>query len=140
MEIIFKRTHAKIKKPRYPGRNVFLLHSPRTVNIEPAATVRIDTEIIILLPNNSWGFVTSKFRGDEIYKFSSDKQRLWVEILNKSKEDALEIKKDSTLGLAVIEPEHLAHKYESKKKTKKNKILKTLKYRPKTKEASWRFV
>ena len=53
MEIIFKRTQLRIKKPKRLGRNVFLLYSPRTVNIEPAVASKIDTEIIIFLPNNS---------------------------------------------------------------------------------------
>ena len=62
---------------------MFALYAPRGINIEPAIE-RIDTEIIVLLPDNSNGFVTSKFRADEIHKFNAKKQHLWVEILNKS--------------------------------------------------------
>ena len=33
------------------------------------------------------------FRGDEINKFNSEQQRLWVELLNKSYEETVEIQK-----------------------------------------------
>ena len=70
-------------------------------------------------------YVTSKFRGDEIHKFSAKKQCLWVEILNKSYKFNLEIEKNSVLGFVVIEPEHLPQTYDEKTKeqgqnTKKN--------------------
>ena len=143
MEIIFKRTHNKVKKPQHINRNVFALYAPRTINIEPATSYKIDTEIIVLLSDNSKGYVTSKFRGGEIRKFKAKKQRL--EILNKSYEDNLKLKKDSVIGFAVIKPEHLAHKHATKKtqkkKTKKGKISKkTSNYRLKTQTAIWRFL
>ena len=93
MEIILKRSQANVKKPRHFQRNVFILYSPRTVKIEPATWKRIDTEIIVFLPKNSKGFVTSVFRGDEIIEFNGEQQSLWVEILNKSYEETIEIKK-----------------------------------------------
>ena len=73
--------------------NVFVIYSPRAVKIEPATSTKIDTEIIVSLPKKSKGFITSIFREEEINEFSSDQQRLWVEILNKSYEETLEIKK-----------------------------------------------
>ena len=91
MEIILKRAQANVKKPRHLQKNVFILYSPRTVKIEPATCKRIDTEIIVFLPKNSKGFVTSVFRGDEISEFNGEHQRLWVEILNKSYEETIEI-------------------------------------------------
>ena len=67
MEIILKRSQANVKKPNHlKKKNVFILYSPRTVKIEPATSKRIDTEIIVSLPKNSKGFVTSIFRGDEV--------------------------------------------------------------------------
>ena len=97
-----------------------------------------------MLPDKSKGYVTSKFKGGEIRKFKAKIQRLWVEILNKSYEDNLKLKKDSVIGFAVIKPEHLAHKHATKKtqkkKTKKDKISKkTSNKRSKAETAIWRF-
>ena len=127
MEIIFKRAYSRAKKLHHIDKNIFALYAPRGVNIEPATSYKIDTEIIVLLPNNSRRLVTSKFRGDEIHKFNAKKERLWVEILNKSYENNLILKKDSIIGFVVIEPEHLPHKHATKitkKKAKKDKISK----------------
>ena len=119
------------------------LYAPTGVNIEPATSYKIDTEIIVLLPNNSSGLVTSKFRGDEIHKFNAKKERLWVEILNKSYEDNLIFKNDSVIGF-VIEPEHLPHKHATKikkKKAKKDKIKKkTSENRAKTQTSIQQFL
>ena len=60
---------------------------------EPATSTKIDTDIIVLLPKNSKGFITSMLREDKINEFSNEQQQLWVEILNKSFEETLEIKK-----------------------------------------------
>ena len=143
MEIIFKRAYSRAKK-LHIDKNVFALYAPRGVNIEPATSYKIDTEIIVLLPNNSSGLVTSKFRGDEIHKFNAKKERLWVEILlNKSYEDNLILKKDSIIRFVVIEPEHLPHKHATKilkKKAKKDKISKkTSDNRAKTQTSIQRF-
>ena len=49
---------------------------------------------------------------------------MWVETLNKSYEETLEIKKNNRLGFVVIEPEHLKFKHEmAKNKKKKNLII-----------------
>ena len=131
MEIILERSQANVKKPRHLQGH--LLYSPRTVKIEPGTWKRIDTEIIVFLPKNSKGFVISVFRGDEIIEFNGEQQRLWVEILNKSYKETIEIKKNNPLGFIVIEPEHLKFKQEKRetlsskatetKKKKKNLIV-----------------
>ena len=142
MEIILKRSQANVKKPKHLKKNVFILYSPRTVKIEPATSKRIDTEIIVSLPKNSKGFVTSIFRRDEINEFDSEQQRLWVEILNKSYEETVEIKKNNPLGFVIIEPEHLKFKHETettKNKKKKALLLKMATYKLRTQEAMWRF-
>ena len=91
MEIIFQKTSPSIKNPERLKRNVFIVYSPRTVKTEPAACSRIDTELVLILPKNSKAFITSIFRGDEIDEFCSEKQRLWVEIWNKSFRESIEI-------------------------------------------------
>ena len=114
MKIILKRSQANVKKPKHLKKNIFILYSPRTLKIEPATCKSIDTEIIVSLPENSKGFFTSIFRGDEIIEFSSDQQEsLWVEILNKSYEETVEIKKNKPSGFLLIEPEHLKFKHEA---------------------------
>ena len=74
MEITFKRAHGRIKKPTHINSNVFIPYAPTKITIEPASSHTIDTEVTVLLPDNSNGFVTSKFRGDEIHKFDARKQ------------------------------------------------------------------
>ena len=47
---------------------------------------------------------------------------MWIEILSKSFEETVEIKKDQLLGFLVIEPTHLKFKYETSNKKKKKKF------------------
>ena len=74
MEIILKQPQANAKKPKHLKNFFFILYSPRTVTTEPATSKSTDTEIIVSLPKNSKGFVTSIFRGDEINKLNSEQQ------------------------------------------------------------------
>ena len=72
------------------------------------------------------------FKGDEIDEFRCEQRHFWIEILNKSYEETIKIKKDTPLGFVVIEPEqeHLKFKYETTStKNKKKSILKTA-YKP----------
>ena len=43
---------------------------------------------------------------DNNSEFRSEKERLWVEILNKSQEEELKIDRGSPLGFVVIGPQH----------------------------------
>ena len=78
--------------------------------------MKIDTEMVVFLPQNSKWFITLIFQGDKINKTYSQKKRLWIEILNKYFEETVEIKKNQPLGFLVIEPENLKLKYETAKK------------------------
>ena len=72
------------------------------------------------------------FKGDEIDEFRCEQRHFWIEILNKSYEETIKIKKDTPFGFVVIEPEqeHLKFKYETTStKNKKKSILKTA-YKP----------
>ena len=93
IEIIFRQSQATRKKPKHLRKNVFIVYSPRALKIEPTTSIKVDTEITGLLSRNAKGFITSILREDEINEFSNDQQQLWVEILNKSYEETLEIKK-----------------------------------------------
>ena len=120
MGIIFKRDRANVKKLQHLKKGAFVIYSPMAVTTEPATSSKIDTDITLILPKNSKGFSTSKFRGDEIFEIKGEKQRLWVEILNRSYLDSIAIKRGSILGFLVIEPQFLSFKHETSK-TKKRK-------------------
>ena len=141
MKIVFKKTSKTVKYSTHLQRNVFVIYSPKVVNVELASYVKIDTGLVLSLPQNSKGFVTSIFRGDEIIEFNTDKERLLVEILNKSFEEPIKIKKNQPVGFVVIEPEHFKFKYETpnekKKKTIQKKKLKK-QHRQTTIQATWR--
>ena len=117
-----------------------MIYSPKVVNVESASYVKIDTDLILSLPQNSKGFVMSIFRGDEIIEFNTDKERLWVEILNKSFEEPIKIKKNQPVGFVVIEPERLKFKYETPNEKKKKTIQKKKskkQHRQTTIQATW---
>ena len=81
--------------------------------------VKIDTNITLILPKKAKAFITSKFRGDEIYEINNETQRLWIEILNNSYQENLKIARNSVLGFIVIEPDNLKHKHETQNTIKR---------------------
>ena len=121
MKIIFKMSNRGVRNPKHLRKNIFIIYSSKKVKIEPSTCLNIDTEIILSLPEKSNGFVTSIFRDDEVNELRQKKRRLQIEILNKSFEDTIEIKRHSPLGFVVIEPEYLKLKHEMPK-NKKEKI------------------
>ena len=130
-KVTFEKDKKRVKNPRHLERNVFILFSPRQFKIETATYKKIDTEVTAFLPTDSKGFLTSRFRGDEINVLFHGKHRLRVEIVNKSFEDHIEIKRGQLLDFLVVEPEnlefqHVPQKKKAKKK-KKNCISKTKK-------------
>ena len=128
-----------VRNPKHLRKNIFIIYSSKKVKIEPSTCLNIDTEIILPLPEKSNGFVASIFSGDEVNELRQKKQRLQIEILNKSFEDTIEIKRHSPLGFVVIEPEHLKLKHETpKNKKKKYTISKTL-YKLRIQKATWWF-
>ena len=106
-KITFEKDNKGIKNPRHLQRKVFIVFSPCKFKIELTSCRKIDTEITAFLPTNSKGFLLSKFRGDKINELFHGKHRLWVEILDKSFEDHIKIKKGQPLGFLVVEPENL---------------------------------
>lgn len=106
-KIILKRDNADVKKHLHLKSNVFLLYAPRKIKIEPMDFQRINSGILVFIPKNANGFVTSKFREDKINEICTREQRLWVEIINKSCSLPIEIPKGHVLGFFVAEPEHL---------------------------------
>ena len=101
-KVIFEKDGASLKNPKHLKRNVFIIFSPRTVKVEPTTCRKINSEVVAFLPQKSKGFLTSTFRGDEINELLSGKYHLWVEILNKSFKDSIEIKRNQPLGFLVV--------------------------------------
>ena len=103
---------------------MFIIYASSTATVEPATCSKIDTDIVLILQKNAKAFVTSKFRGDEIFEVNGETQRVWIEILNKSYNEHIKINRNSVLGFVVIEPKYLSFKHETTKaKKKKEKIL-----------------
>ena len=82
------------------------------------------------LPQKAKAFITSKFRGQEIYEINKEKTKLWIKIVNTSYTEDFKVKKKTPLGFLVIEPEHLKDK-NGRKKTKTKGL-------PKNWEQPWR--
>ena len=74
--------------------------------VQTSRNLVIKKIILAFIAKYSRGFVTSKFREDEINEIYSGEQRMWVEMLNKSCEFPIEIKKCCVLGFFVAEPNH----------------------------------
>ena len=77
--------------------NVFIIYSPKHIKVELASYRRIDTEVVVFLPPNSNGFITSRFNGEKLKEVFEGENRLWIEILNKSFEDKMTVEKKKNL-------------------------------------------
>lgn len=71
----------------------------KNIKISPMQYEREDTEVVVSLPENSEGYITSKFRTDEIEEISCREQRLWIGIWNKSLTKNIEVKKEICVGI-----------------------------------------
>ena len=124
-----------MKKPLHLKQNIFVLYSPRTAIVEPATSSKTGTGITVILPKDFKCFITSKFRGDEIFELNSEKQRLWVEILNKSHLESIKVQKGSVIRFLVIEPDNFKFKHETQQpETKKRKLSNASEYWTKKKK------
>ena len=72
-------------KPKMYEKNIFTIFAQKKSVIEKADTKTIDTELIIELPENCTAFLATKFKGQDIQKFTGlCRKRLWLTILNQS--------------------------------------------------------
>lgn len=99
--IVLRTDNKNVKKPYPLKSNIFLLYTPRNI-IDPMEYGRQDPDVVVFMPKNSRGFLTSKFGEDEIEQICNIEQRLWVGILNKSYIEPIEIKKGCILGSFVL--------------------------------------
>ena len=125
--IVFKRDIKNVKKPLHLKNGVFLFYAPKKIKISSMQFERFDTEITVILLENSREYFTSKFRTDEIEEACGNKQRIWIGILNKSLTEKIEIKKNRPSGFFVLETKgsiNIKHEAETKKKQAPSKISK----------------
>ena len=81
--LVFTRDGKPIKKPTPLNEGVVLIYAPRKLKFPCSEFTKYDTEIVIILPDNSRGFFCAKYK-DNIEQFLCKQERLWIEILNKS--------------------------------------------------------
>lgn len=84
MEIILKKSNEGVKNPKHTRNNIFTIYSPKKVTTKPSTYLYIDTKIVLSLPEKTYGFITTIFRGNEINEVRQGKQHLWIETLKKS--------------------------------------------------------
>ena len=63
---LYERDSFEQKNSKYLQKNVFVIYSPRVIKIEPATSIKTDTEIVVFLPQKSKGFITSALIGNKI--------------------------------------------------------------------------
>lgn len=66
MDIFFELDGLGVKKPCHLRKNVFVIFSPKAVTIDPANSIKLNT-VILHLPEKAEAYVTSKFKGHEIF-------------------------------------------------------------------------
>ena len=91
----------KLKKASQSQNNILTLYAPRSACIKRADTLKIDTELILGLPENSTAHLVKKFQGQKIKTIVGPKiERLWLTLLNESYFDKYKIKRrDITIYL-----------------------------------------
>ena len=87
-------------------KNIFSIFARKSLVIETAETEKIDTELLVELPENYSAYLTTKFENQNIKEFIGPcKKRLWIEILNSSFLNKLNIKKGDLIGYLLFEPD-----------------------------------
>ena len=84
------------------------MYSSKKQTIETGNTRTVDTEVSIILPENTTAFLATKFERQEIQKIigpTNGKKRLWIILLNESYFEPYIIGKGGVLGYLIIEPE-----------------------------------
>ena len=131
-----------LKRPRKSKDNIITINSTKKTTIEKAATITIDTELILELPEESKAFLATKFTGQHIKKITGPKnKRLWITLLNKSYFEKYIINKGDTIAYLAVEPESLKVQYEAKTKRPMSSRQKTKHpgdYLPKDCQTRWK--
>ena len=103
-------------------KNIFSIFAQKSLVIETVDTEKIDTELLIELPENYSAYLTTKFENQNIKKFIGPcKKSLWIEILDSSFLNKLNIKKGDLIGYLLFKPDKNGNVFYIKKKKKKKK-------------------
>ena len=62
--LVLRGDDTSIKKTLLLNDGVFLIYAPRKLRFPSSEFTKYDTEIVIMLPDNSQGFFGSKYRDD----------------------------------------------------------------------------
>ena len=86
-------------------KNIFSIFAKISLVTETADTEKIDTELLVELPENYSAYLTTKFKNQNIKEFIGPckKKRLWIEVLNSSFLNKLNIKKGDLIGYLLFE-------------------------------------
>ena len=124
--IKFKRDNKNTKNPLHLKNGVFLICTPRKLTFPPMQFNRCDTEVMVTLPKDSYGYFTSKYKTVETEQISSNTQRICIGVINKLLTEDIVIKKDKAFGFFALESKgKIAIKYATE--TKKDYCVKNIK-------------
>ena len=99
---------------------------------------RYDTEVTVIFPKGSRGHLISKLKTDEIEQISSNIQRIWIGILNRSLTEEMVIKKDKPLGFFILDSKGRINIKHVTTKTKRKATAKI--YKKKTKRRFFKYI
>ena len=105
MKATIKILSDKIKMidPQRFQKNIFSIFAQKSLVIETADIEKINTELLVDLPENYSAYLTTKFKNQTIKEFIGPcKKRLWIEILNSSYLNKLNIKKGDLIGCLLF--------------------------------------
>ena len=119
MKATIKILSDKIKMidPQRFQKNIFSIFAQKSLVIETADIEKINTELLVDLPENYSAYLTTKFENQTIKEFIGPcKKRLWIEILNSSYLNKLNIKKGDLMGCLLFEPNENVNVFYIRKK------------------------
>ena len=119
MKATIKILSDKIKMidPQRFQKNIFSIFAQKSLVIETADIEKINTELLVDLPENYSAYLTTKFENQTIKEFIGPcKKRLWIEILNSSYLSKLNIKKGDLMGCLLFEPNENVNVFYIRKK------------------------
>ena len=119
MKATIKILSDKIKMidPQRFQKNIFSIFAQKSLVIETADIEKINTELLVDLPENYSAYLTTKFKNQTIKEFIGPcKKRLWIEILNSSYLNKLNIKKGDLMGCLLFEPNENVNVFYIRKK------------------------
>ena len=77
MKIVFEIDAPGVKKPYHLKNNVFIIYSPRTITIDTASCIKIDTNVILHLPKKKQRHLSHQnSEGKRFMKLTKKKEQI----------------------------------------------------------------